>query len=491
MAIQSINTLRNWFKRGFKPLQQQFWDWMDSYWHKDELIPMTNIDQLETTLNTLSSTKAPLGADGKIPEDLMPLAFSNTFKQGGNSFGAPAELGTIDNNALSLKTNGIGRLQLASDGNVGIGTTTDSGYKLDVNGTTRVNNTFTVVTPSSPFEPGGMKVEADHWGRPGATKVTVGTGSWFSGFDNQFHFCGYNGNGLTIQSGGAATQQGYYIAPSTVHQGANDSYLRFGVSDASEFVQGEGYPSEQNYYELRTYLNSPVLATNTGQTGVRAPFRLSARELLFYTGDAHSYGQAALTIAKTGNTLIGTASDAGYKLDINGNTRINGTLTMATDSNSLGYITNNSIYGGWFNIDFTAPTAGAGGGIRLRHAGNIYAQLMTGSPTNPYAPTGFLLDVAYGNLDCAVRTAGKLFRWGKTNTMNGSGAQMTFDPFNTRLIIGMAPDNGATLQVNGTTMAGNDIEINQSDKGLILKSPNGTRFRLTVDDNGTLITTAL
>lgn len=58
MAIQNINTLKNWFKRGFKPLQQQFYDWLDSYWHKDEKIPIATIDGLEILLNTLPSTDA-------------------------------------------------------------------------------------------------------------------------------------------------------------------------------------------------------------------------------------------------------------------------------------------------------------------------------------------------------------------------------------------------------------------------------------------------
>lgn len=55
MAKQSINTLKNWFKRGLKPLQQQFWDWLDSYWHKDETIPIDKIDGLATILNNIPS----------------------------------------------------------------------------------------------------------------------------------------------------------------------------------------------------------------------------------------------------------------------------------------------------------------------------------------------------------------------------------------------------------------------------------------------------
>jgi len=53
MAIQNINTLKGWFKRGFKPLQQQFYDWMDSYWHKDEQLPISSVNGLEAILNTL------------------------------------------------------------------------------------------------------------------------------------------------------------------------------------------------------------------------------------------------------------------------------------------------------------------------------------------------------------------------------------------------------------------------------------------------------
>ncbi|THU36926.1 hypothetical protein FAM09_18355 [Niastella caeni] len=58
MAIQNINTLKNWFKRGFKPLQQQFHDWMDSYWHKDEQLPISSVNGLESILNTLPSQTA-------------------------------------------------------------------------------------------------------------------------------------------------------------------------------------------------------------------------------------------------------------------------------------------------------------------------------------------------------------------------------------------------------------------------------------------------
>lgn len=51
MAITDKNTLKSWFLRGLKPLASQFADWMDSYWHKSEKIPVAAIDTLEDVLN--------------------------------------------------------------------------------------------------------------------------------------------------------------------------------------------------------------------------------------------------------------------------------------------------------------------------------------------------------------------------------------------------------------------------------------------------------
>lgn len=50
MAIQSRTTLKNWFLTGLKPLQSQFHDWIDSFWHKDEEIPAASITGLNDAL---------------------------------------------------------------------------------------------------------------------------------------------------------------------------------------------------------------------------------------------------------------------------------------------------------------------------------------------------------------------------------------------------------------------------------------------------------
>jgi len=64
MGLQSRNTLKNWFKRGLKPLEAQFADWIDSFWHKSDSIPLESITGLVDSLNALAGAIAagtPIG----------------------------------------------------------------------------------------------------------------------------------------------------------------------------------------------------------------------------------------------------------------------------------------------------------------------------------------------------------------------------------------------------------------------------------------------
>lgn len=48
MAIQSLKTIRSWFRTGSKPTQLQFWDTWDSFRHKSEKIPAKDIEGIDT-----------------------------------------------------------------------------------------------------------------------------------------------------------------------------------------------------------------------------------------------------------------------------------------------------------------------------------------------------------------------------------------------------------------------------------------------------------
>ncbi|TWP31219.1 hypothetical protein ETU08_01700 [Apibacter muscae] len=55
--ITDKSTLKNWFKNNEKPTQEQFWAWMDSYWHKDEKIPIDIIEDINNILANKADTE--------------------------------------------------------------------------------------------------------------------------------------------------------------------------------------------------------------------------------------------------------------------------------------------------------------------------------------------------------------------------------------------------------------------------------------------------
>ncbi|MWB92999.1 hypothetical protein GON26_01370 [Flavobacterium sp. GA093] len=48
----NINTILSWFVTGAKPTQVQFWASWQSFWHKDEAIPQSSVQNLAATLNS-------------------------------------------------------------------------------------------------------------------------------------------------------------------------------------------------------------------------------------------------------------------------------------------------------------------------------------------------------------------------------------------------------------------------------------------------------
>ena len=79
------NTLKNWFKRGAKPLASQFAEWIESFWHKDEQIPANKIDGLQGAFDqkadkepfeNLATDFAAHGTDENTHDDIRQLVFS-------------------------------------------------------------------------------------------------------------------------------------------------------------------------------------------------------------------------------------------------------------------------------------------------------------------------------------------------------------------------------------------------------------------------------
>lgn len=68
MPVVDKNQLKIWFKNLAKPVQEQFWNWMDSFYHKSEPIPKSAVENLTTDL----AKKADL-VGGVVPASQLPF----------------------------------------------------------------------------------------------------------------------------------------------------------------------------------------------------------------------------------------------------------------------------------------------------------------------------------------------------------------------------------------------------------------------------------
>ncbi|KAA2245481.1 hypothetical protein F0L74_05860 [Chitinophaga agrisoli] len=62
MAKQSIETLKGWFVTLAKPVQSQFWDWLDSFRHRDDKIGTADLDPALLNLITSLPTADAIAA---------------------------------------------------------------------------------------------------------------------------------------------------------------------------------------------------------------------------------------------------------------------------------------------------------------------------------------------------------------------------------------------------------------------------------------------
>lgn len=62
--MKTKEELKLYFENGDIPKQEDFWEWQDSYWHKDEKIDMKKIAGLENGLPRLNDYYAAIDADG-------------------------------------------------------------------------------------------------------------------------------------------------------------------------------------------------------------------------------------------------------------------------------------------------------------------------------------------------------------------------------------------------------------------------------------------
>jgi hypothetical protein len=206
---------------------------------------------------------------------------------------------------LSLSANRF----IFDNGNLLIGTTTDAGYKLDVNGTARIQNTTTITKGGAnyiAFEPSANATSPFldmFFSGQVSTRISLGTTSGTRVF--LFRDLG-TASGMGIDCGAIFSNSNVILTGGSEQKvqiaGTTNNYLQF--TQAGTLNRGViGYAAGQSYMQIR--VNSATNLTD---------------------------GTFSTAFFSSGNVAIGTTTDAGYKLDVNGTARLNGLTSINTTS---------------------------------------------------------------------------------------------------------------------------------------------------------------
>ncbi|MBT0573717.1 hypothetical protein J5312_09650 [Riemerella anatipestifer] len=89
------NIIKNWFRNGLKPTQEQFWAWIDSFYHKSDKIPQTQIEGLDGSLANKAdvsqlNAKANTDASGLSAENII------SWKEALGVGELPSNIATVD-----------------------------------------------------------------------------------------------------------------------------------------------------------------------------------------------------------------------------------------------------------------------------------------------------------------------------------------------------------------------------------------------------------
>jgi hypothetical protein len=255
-------------------------------------------------------------------------------------------LGDIDANGgkAIIRANGENYLTITSGGNVLIGTITDNGARLQVSGTATISSTLTAN--------GNIFLAND--GTYGSNYITLGLGGISNGSNRIFagtssgvdgiFIAAATGRPISFRAGGGTTD--HLIIASTgaaTFSSSVETVARFSSSGDSTIIIGgnaaQGISSGEQYI---TYQNGTT-NSNAWMVGMD-----DGEDWRFAYGAVGEITDAnsLIKITQSGNVLIGTTTDAGYKLDVNGTSILRGTsIVTSAGGYSTGLViqnTNNS-----------------------------------------------------------------------------------------------------------------------------------------------------
>jgi hypothetical protein len=218
---------------------------------------------------------------GSIP------ALTSYYKQGGNSFGTTAILGTNDNQALTFETNNSEKVRITTDGNVGIGTTSPA-TTLNVSGSTRISA-------------GELQIE----GNNAALRLYRTSGiNYFDWASGQNLYLGT----VTSVGGAGRTNKMVILDSGNVGIGTNAPTQRLDLSGSLRIRSSGTYSDPTDNAGFINYDSQGGLFTISARSNGGSTY------MAFRTSNSGTGGER-MRIINDGNVGIGTSSP-GYKLDV-------------------------------------------------------------------------------------------------------------------------------------------------------------------------------
>ena len=235
-----------------------------------------------------------------------------TLQQNGILIAELRRIGNNNRSGLFLTNNGTVEVQFDTgsfsyirSNNFGIGTATDAGYKLDVNGTARLNSTTLIegpLTVNFGGVIGGTSIVAN-----GNTIHNGGRGIYATGY-------AYGIQANQTMVGNWSSQPDAAGVHGTGQIGVFGSGVIAGFSGPSAFftsLQGDSRVSARNH-------TSTVQVRGSGNTS--SSIALIVENLS---------GGTTMVVNDAGNVLIGTTTDLGFKLSVSGSTLLRGSGTTS------------------------------------------------------------------------------------------------------------------------------------------------------------------
>ena len=274
-----------------------------------------------------------------IGADTLRLA-ANAWIQGGNSFGTTGVLGTLDNNHLDLYTHDTARARLTNTGDFLIGSANDNGNRLQVSG--------------GIFQDGGV-YHKNYYTDLSHASFEMGSG--------------YELYGIPHANGGYI----YYLAGGLT--GDFDSGWELAIGNSSNRIME---------------FNSNVIATNQLlqiNAGINFPEQNSYSQTPYvgfqYQDQSgwnwalmNSNNQPNFMVTYLGNTVLGSTTDYGGKLQVTGNSYFNGNMGVGTAYPTAQLHTTGSVRFAGLTSDSTQTNvivSDANGNLYLRSASSLAA----------------------------------------------------------------------------------------------------------------------